>query len=119
MVESYKIKSKLATAIGAICTVISVLGVDQLEILLPEYGRFIPAAVALATWYVSQTTENTRVKVAEQIVHEQYEDNPTEPDNVVVNLTLDGEEIVSNDNIESDEPMNIDDSSENTVEDEA
>lgn len=97
MVESYKFKSKLATAIGGICTIISVLGVNQLEALFPEFGKFIPAIVALATWYVSQSTENTRVEIAEQLVHEQYEGNQSEPDQVVVNLTLDGEEVVSND----------------------
>lgn len=121
MVESYRVKSKLATAIGAVCTVISVLGVNQLEALFPEYGKFIPAIVALATWYVSQSTENKRVQVAEQIVHEQYEDSSSEPDNVVVNLTLDGEDIVSNDEeiIESDEIMEVDESSEDYAEDEA
>lgn len=74
MVESYKLKSKLATAIGGIATVITTLGVNQLEAIFPEYGRFIPVIVALATWYVSQTTENKRVEVAEQLVHEQYND---------------------------------------------
>ncbi|MBO6273465.1 hypothetical protein J6O48_11895 [bacterium] len=75
MVESYKLKSKLATAIGGIATVITTLGVNQLEAIFPEYGRFIPVIVALATWYVSQTTENKRVEVAEQLVHEQYNDS--------------------------------------------
>ena len=75
MVESYKFKSKLATAIGGIATIISTLGVEQLETLFPTYGRFIPAIVAFATWYVSQTTENKRVEVAEQIVHEEYDND--------------------------------------------
>ena len=72
MTESYKLKSKIATAIGGICTIITTLGVDQLETLFPGYGKFIPAIVALATWYLSQTTENTRVEVAEQIAIEKY-----------------------------------------------
>ena len=72
MTESYKYKSKLATAIGGICTIISVLGVEQLAAMFPGYGQYIPAIVALATWYISQTTENTRVEVAEQIIREQY-----------------------------------------------
>lgn len=74
MVESYKLKSKLATAIGGIATVISVLGVDQLQAAFPGYGQWIPVIVALATWYISQTTENKRVAIAEQLVHEQYND---------------------------------------------
>jgi len=118
MVESYRVKSKLTTAIGAICTIISVLGVSQLEALFPEYGKFIPALVALATWYSSQVTEDKRVEVAEQLVHEQYEDSSTDPENVVVNLTLDGEEVVSNSNIEFDEPVNVDDESSEDFADE-
>lgn len=123
MVESYRIKSKLITAIGGIATIISILGVNQLEALFPEFGKFIPAIVAIATWYTSQTSENKRVDIAQQLVHEQYQDleespveNEIKEDNIVVNLTLDGEEIVSNDNIEFDEPVNVDDSSEDDVE---
>lgn len=74
MVESYKFKSKLATAIGGIATIITALGVEQLSTAFPSFGRYIPVIVAIATWYVSQTTENKRVEVAEQLVHEQYND---------------------------------------------
>lgn len=98
MVESYKFKSKLATAIGGIATIISVLGVDQLQALFPTFGKYIPAIVALATWYLSQSTENTRVETAEQMVHEEYaqkeDEAEPEPENVVVNLTLDGEDVI-------------------------
>lgn len=119
MVESYRVKSKLATAIGGICTIISVLGVNQLEALFPEYGKFIPAIVALATWYVSQSTENTRVERAEQIVHEEYRnagDDVDEPEQVVVNLTLDGEDVIS----DSSEPIHqIDNNDDDLLYDES
>lgn len=72
MTESYKIKSKMVTAIGGICTVITTLGVDQLEAIFPYWGKFIPVVVALATWYSSQTTEDTRVKRAQKIAVEEY-----------------------------------------------
>ena len=74
MVESYKFKSKLATAVGGIATVITTLGIGQLEAIFPQFGKYIPVVVALATWYLSQTTENKRVEIAEQLVHEQYND---------------------------------------------
>lgn len=74
MTESYKFKSKLTTAIGGICTIITTLGVDQLEAIVPYWGKFIPVLVAIATWYTSQKTEDTRVEVAEQLIHEQYND---------------------------------------------
>lgn len=76
MTETYKYKSKIATAIGAVATIITIVGQEQLQTLFPGYGQYIPVIVALASWYLSQTTENKRVIVAEQIVHEQY-DNPT------------------------------------------
>lgn len=101
MVESYKIQSKIATAIGGIATVISILGVDQLQAIFPGFGKYIPMIVALATWYVSQTTENTRVDRAEQIVREEYADSEEEPENVVVNLTLDGEKVINGDTEDS------------------
>lgn len=72
MVESYKSKSKLATAIGAIATIISILGVDQLQSMFPQFGIYIPAIVAIASWYLAQSTENKRVEVAEQMVEEKY-----------------------------------------------
>ena len=103
MTESYKLKSKLTTAIGGIATIITTLGVDQLEAIFPGYGKFIPAIVALATWYTSQTTENTRVEKAKKIAVENYQkqqnyngydeiigyDNPTTEDTEVVGETDD------------------------------
>lgn len=103
MTQSYKLKSKLTTAIGGIATIITTLGVDQLEAIFPGYGKFIPAIVALATWYTSQTTENTRVEKAKKIAVENYQkqqnyngydeiigyDNPTTEDTEVVGETDD------------------------------
>lgn len=76
-IESYKLKSKIATAIGGIATIITTLGVEQLANIFPGYGQYIPVIVAAATWYLSQTTENKRVQVAEQMVHEQYNEDIT------------------------------------------
>ena len=95
MVESYKFKSKLATAIGGIATIISVLGIDQLTQIFPGYGQYIPVIVALATWYLSQTTENKRVEVAEELAVQNYQVQYTpEP--------IDGTEPVLNPEYESD-----------------
>ena len=82
-IESYKNKSRIATAIGGICKVISILGVQQLTEIFPEYGKWIPAIVALATWYISQSTEEKRVSIAEQRVEEKYNVNdPTTPEHL-------------------------------------
>lgn len=75
MTESYKFKSKLATAIGAVCTIISIVGVNQLQAILPSFSEYIPIIFAFATWYISQTTENKRVEIAEKLIEEKYRDN--------------------------------------------
>ena len=76
MVESFKYKSKIATAIGAIATIVTIVGQDYLMTLFPSFGQYIPLIVALASWYLAQSTENKRVEVAEQLVHEEYDTQP-------------------------------------------
>lgn len=77
MVESYKYKSKIATAIAFIAAIIVHLGQDGLTQIIPaEYANIIPLLVFIAGWILAQSTENKRVEIAEQIVHEQY-NNPT------------------------------------------
>lgn len=78
MIESYKTTSRLTTAIGAICTIITVLGVPYLTQIFPGYGQYIPAIVALATWYTSQTTEDTRVDRAKIRAVQEYINNDNE-----------------------------------------
>ena len=87
MTESYKLKSKIATAIGGICTIITVLGVDQLNAAFPGYGQYIPVIVAIATWYLSQTTENKRVEIAEKLIHEEYQNTTSLNDEYVTGDT--------------------------------
>lgn len=68
MVESYKYKSKAATAVSFIAMYILYIGQDGLNQALPKELLFIvPFLVYLAGYIVTQTTENTRVNVAEQI----------------------------------------------------
>ena len=118
MTESYKFKSKLATAISFLAAFIVYIGKDELAQLMPtELAYLAPLIVLAAGYIVTQGTENKRVVVAEQLVHEQYEDASTEPDSVVVNLTLDGEEIVSN-NDDIDETFDDDLSSDTDEEEE-
>ena len=72
MTETYKYKSKIATAAGAVATIITIVGQEQLINIFPGFGQYIPLLVAAATWYLSQTTENKRVEIAEQIIAEKY-----------------------------------------------
>ena len=96
--KSFKYKSKIATAISFIAAFIAYIGRDGLAEVMPaEYAYLVPIIVFLAGYILSQSTENTRVDVAEQLIKQQYEKN-TAPENsdenIVVNLTLDGEEVI-------------------------
>ena len=81
MVETYKYKSKIATAISFIAAFIAYIGKDGLTQIMPaEYANLIPIIIFLAGYILTQTTENKRVEVAEQMVHELYTETPTTPD---------------------------------------
>ena len=71
MTESYKLKSKIATAVAFIAAFIVYIGEPGLRQIIPvEYSYFIPILVLLAGYFVTQSTENKRVEVAEKLVHE-------------------------------------------------
>ena len=77
MTETYKYKSKIATAISFIAALIAYLGKDGLTQIMPaEYAFLIPILVFCAGYVLTQSTENKRVEIAEQLIHEQYM-NPT------------------------------------------
>lgn len=83
--ESYKTKSKIATAISFIASFIAYIGKDGLTQIMPsEFATIVPIIVLLAGYIVTQTTENKRVDVAEQMVHEEY-NNLTESEPQVLN----------------------------------
>ena len=74
MTETYKYKSKIATAISFIAAFIIYIGKDEIAKLLPaEYAFLASVIVILAGYILAQGTENKRVEVAEQMVHEQYD----------------------------------------------
>ena len=74
MVESYKYKSKAANAIVFIAGLITYIGKDMLAQVMPkELAYLAPVIVLIAGYITVQTTENTRVDVAEQKAIEDYE----------------------------------------------
>ena len=76
MVETYKYKSKIATAISFIAALITYLGKDGLTEIMPaEYAFLIPILVFAAGYVLAQKTENKRVEVAEQMVLENIAKN--------------------------------------------
>ena len=104
MVESYKYKSKIATAIGFLATIIVSLGKDGLTKIIPaEYVWIIPVLVTIASWILAQKTEDKRVVVAEQKAIEDYKNEIiTTDDDIDVDPTIE-EEIIIDDEIVGDE----------------
>ena len=73
MVESYKYKSKIATAVSFLAALIVYVGRDGLTEIMPaEYAGIIPILVFIAGYILTQSTENKRVDVAEQMIIEKY-----------------------------------------------
>lgn len=105
MVETYKYKSKFATAISFIAMFIAYLGKDGLaQIIPPDYAWLIPPIVGIAAYIVTQGTENIRVNRAEQMVHEQYSETvPEETDDIIVDPTISEEDEISDDVVVGDE----------------
>lgn len=82
MVKTYKYKSKIATAASFIAMFIAYLGKDGLTEIIPaEYAWLIPPIVGIAAYIVTQTTENKRVDIAEQIVYEKIAQQDNNPEN--------------------------------------
>lgn len=72
MTQTYKYKSKIATAIAFIAGIIVYLGKDGLAQIIPgKYANIIPVIVLIAGYILAQTTEDKRVDVAEQIAYEE------------------------------------------------
>ena len=99
MVETYKYKSKFATAAACIAALIVYIGKDGLTQIIPtEYANWIPIIVIVAGFIVAQTTENKRVAVAEQLVLEKQSQDTTNNEEI-----FDNDAPVLNDEYECDE----------------
>ena len=73
MTESYKFKSRLATAISFLAAFIIYVGQDGLKQFIPaEYAWLIPIIIFLAGYIATQKTEDKRVETAEQLIEEKY-----------------------------------------------
>ena len=80
MTETYKYKSKIATAVSFIAAFIVYLGEPGLKQIIPaEYAFYIPILVLLAGYFLSQSTENKRVEVAEQMLYEKFDEGSPDP----------------------------------------
>lgn len=80
MVQSYKNKSKTANAIVFLAGLITYIGVDNLSKIIPaEYAYLAPIIVMIAGYIIVQTTENTRVEIAEKLAIQNIKSDTDEP----------------------------------------
>ena len=76
-IQSYKYKSKIATAISFIAAFLVYIGKDELAKVMPtEWAYLAPIIVLIAGYILTQGTENKRVNIAEQLIEAKY--NPIE-----------------------------------------
>lgn len=73
MVESFKFKSRFANVVVFVAGLVSYIGVDGLRSVIPsDYAYLVPVIVMVAGYIVVQATEDKRVAVAEELVHDEY-----------------------------------------------
>ena len=83
MVESYKYKSRIATAISFLAALIAYIGKDGLTQIMPsEYANLVPIIIFCAGYVLTQTTENKRVAIAEELVLENVLHQPEEIEDI-------------------------------------
>lgn len=71
--QSYKYKSKIATAVSFIAAAIIYIGKDELaQIMPPEYASLASLIVLIAGYVLTQSTENKRVNIAELLIEAKY-----------------------------------------------
>ena len=78
--KSYKNKSKTANILVFLAGLITYIGVDNLAKIMPaEYAYLAPIIVMVAGYIIVQTTENTRVEVAEKLAIQNIKSDTDEP----------------------------------------
>ena len=77
MVKSLKNYSRAVNIIVFVCSLITYLGVDGLNNLVPdEYKVIIPTVIMIAGFILVQVSEDARVKRAEEIVQIKNNETP-------------------------------------------
>ena len=98
MVESFKFKSRVANVCVFVAGLVSYVGVDGLRTIIPvEYAHLVPIIVMVAGYIVVQSTEDKRVSVAEELVHEEYKNEALSDDDIEEAMNHMNDEYTSDD----------------------
>lgn len=80
-VQSYKLKSRLITLLGALFVYLSTLSIEQVENVLPmEYRYLAPMIIIIIGFGAAQLSEEKRIETAREIFNEKYEEKCSELD---------------------------------------
>ncbi len=99
--NSYKPYARIVSIISGLIIIIASLDASQVIQLFPEYASQINSILVLAGIIAPILAQEKRVVRAEELIHEEYATSEDEPENVVVNLTLDGEDVIKEDTEDS------------------
>ena len=99
--NSYKPYARIVSIISGLIIIIASLDASQVIQLFPEYASQINSILVLAGIIAPILAQEKRVVRAEELIHEEYATSEDEPENVVVNLTLDGEDVINEDTEDS------------------
>lgn len=94
--QSYKPYARIVTVVSAIIIAIAGLDATQVINLFPEYASQINTILMIAGLIAPAIAQEKRVVRAEELIKEDIGDASSD-DGVTINLTLDGEDIVRDD----------------------
>lgn len=94
--QSYKPYARIVTVVSAIIIAIAGLDATQVINLFPEYASQINTILMIAGLIAPAIAQEKRVVRAEELIKEDIGDTSSD-DGVTINLTLDGEDIVRDD----------------------
>lgn len=103
--QSYKPYARIVTVVSAIIIAIAGLDATQVISLFPEYASQINTILMIAGILAPAIAQEKRVVRAEDMIKEDYETSNN--DAVSINLTLDGESVVSDEVDDSDDDRDI------------
>ena len=121
--ESLKNTSRITTLIVAIIfgiiTYIATMNPDNLATYLGVYGNYAPLIIIIAGMIVKQYSEDSRVKRAEQLVHQQYtvlgypkEKSETDNNEPTITIKVDADDVI--DAMQSKQEKTSEDNTSNT-----
>ena len=81
-IQSYKLKSRIITLIGALFVYLSTLSIEQVEHVLPvEYKYLAPMIIIIIGFGAAQLSEEKRIDTAREIFNQKYEEKCNELEN--------------------------------------